>query len=223
MDHARYLILENGRVFKGRPFGAAKQATGEIVFTTAMTGYLETLTDPSDYGQMVVQTFPLIGNYGVIPADLEGEAPTLKAYIVHDWCQEPSNFRSEEDLDTFLLSRGIPGIWDIDTRARQAHPRTRRDECDPNRRSGARRGGDAAGSGVPNQRGGRSGELQERAGDPCGGCNKNRRPLGLWREAKHRAGAGQTRLQRRLRTGRYHGARDPRAKTRRNHALQRPG
>ena len=117
MEHARYLILENGQVFKGRPFGAKKQVTGEIVFTTAMTGYLETLTDPSYYGQMVVQTFPLIGNYGVIPADFEGEAPALKAYIVREWCQEPSNFRSEEDLDTFLLSREIPGLWDIDTRA----------------------------------------------------------------------------------------------------------
>ena len=117
MEHARYLILENGQVFKGRPFGAKKQVTGEIVFTTAMTGYLETLTDPSYYGQMVVQTFPLIGNYGVIPADFEGEAPELKAYIVRDLCQEPSNFRSEEDLDTFLLSREIPGLRDIDTRA----------------------------------------------------------------------------------------------------------
>ena len=117
MEHARYLILENGQVFKGRPFGAKKQVTGEIVFATAMTGYLETLTDPSYYGQMVVQTFPLIGNYGVISADFEGEAPALKAYIVREWCQEPSNFRSEEDLDTFLLSKEIPGLWDIDTRA----------------------------------------------------------------------------------------------------------
>ncbi len=117
MERARYLILENGQVFKGRPFGASGQVTGEIVFTTSMTGYLETLTDPSYYGQMVVQTFPLIGNYGVIPADFEGEAPALKAYIVRTWCQEPSNFRSEEDLDTFLLRQNVVGLWDIDTRA----------------------------------------------------------------------------------------------------------
>ena len=82
MAKARYLILEDGQVFQGKPFGASGQVTGEIVFTTAMTGYLETLTDPSYYGQMVVQTFPLIGNYGVIPADFEGEAPALSAYIV---------------------------------------------------------------------------------------------------------------------------------------------
>ena len=117
MDKPRYLILENGQVFCGRPFGAAGQVIAEIVFTTGMTGYLETLTDPSYYGQMVVQAFPLIGNYGVIPADFESENPALQAYIVRSRCQVPSNFRSEEDLDTFLLSKGIVGLWDIDTRA----------------------------------------------------------------------------------------------------------
>jgi carbamoyl-phosphate synthase small subunit len=117
MEQPRYLILENGQVFRGRPFGATGQVIAEIVFTTAMTGYLETLTDPSYYGQMVVQAFPLVGNYGVIPADFEAENPALQAYIVRSWCQVPSNFRSEEDLDTFLLSRGIVGLWDIDTRA----------------------------------------------------------------------------------------------------------
>ena len=117
MAGARYLTLENGRVFRGRAFGAGGDLIGEIVFTTAMTGYLETLTDPSYDGQMVVQTFPLIGNYGVIPEDFEGESPALKAYIVRSWCQEPSNFRSKEDLDTFLLGKGIVGLCDIDTRA----------------------------------------------------------------------------------------------------------
>ena len=117
MEQPRYLILENGRVFRGRALGATGQVIAEIVFTTAMTGYLETLTDPSYYGQMVVQAFPLIGNYGVISADFEEENPALKAYIVRSWCQVPSNFRSEEDLDTFLLSKGIVGLCDIDTRA----------------------------------------------------------------------------------------------------------
>jgi len=117
MEQPRYLILENGQVFRGRSLGASGQVIAEIVFTTAMTGYLETLTDPSYYGQMVVQAFPMIGNYGVIPADFEAEQPALKGYIVRSWCQVPSNFRSEEDLDTFLLSRGIVGLWDIDTRA----------------------------------------------------------------------------------------------------------
>ena len=117
MIRSAYLILENGTYFEGKAFGAEKETTGELVFTTAMTGYLETLTDPSYFGQVVIQTFPLIGNYGVIPADFESEAPALKAYIVRNWCQAPSNFRCEGDLDTFLKSADIPGLFDIDTRA----------------------------------------------------------------------------------------------------------
>ena len=117
MDKTAYLILENGTVFEGKAFGAEKETTGELVFTTAMTGYLETLTDPSYYGQVVLQTFPLIGNYGVIPAAFETSSPELKGYIVREWCQAPSNFRCEGDLDTFLREKGVPGICGIDTRA----------------------------------------------------------------------------------------------------------
>ena len=112
-----YLILENGRIFQGYFFGKEAEAIGELVFTTAMTGYLETLTDPSYYGQLVIQTFPLIGNYGVIPIDFESARPVLKAYIVREWCQQPSNFRSEGRLDAFLKQAGIPGLYGIDTRA----------------------------------------------------------------------------------------------------------
>ena len=117
MSRSSYLILENGTYFEGNAFGAEKETTGELVFTTAMTGYLETLTDPSYYGQVVVQTFPLIGNYGVIPSDFESKSPALKAYIVRNRCQVPSNFRCEGDLDTFLKSQGIPGMYGLDTRA----------------------------------------------------------------------------------------------------------
>lgn len=112
-----FLILENGIKFKGKSFGAKGEVTGEVVFTTGMTGYLETLTDPSYFGQIVVQTFPLIGNYGVIPSDFESPKPSLKAYIVKELCQEPSNFRCEGLLDTFLRENGIIGISGIDTRA----------------------------------------------------------------------------------------------------------
>jgi len=111
-----YIVLENGQIFQGESFGAAGEAVGEIVFTTGMTGYLETLTDPSYYGQMVVQTFPLIGNYGVIPADFESYYPHVKAYIVREWCEFPSNFRSAGDLDTFLKMNNIVGVYGIDTR-----------------------------------------------------------------------------------------------------------
>ncbi len=117
MSRKSFLILENGKVFEGKGFGAENDVVGEIVFTTAMTGYLETLTDPSYYGQVVIQTFPLIGNYGVIPSDFESSNPALKAYIVRNRCQEPSNFRCEGILDTFLKNSGVPGIYDVDTRA----------------------------------------------------------------------------------------------------------
>ena len=117
MSRKAYLILENGTVFEGKSFGAEKETMGELVFTTAMTGYLETLTDPSYYGQVVIQTFPLIGNYGVIPSDFESKVPSLRGYIVREWCQAPSNFRCEGDLDTFLKESDIPGIYGLDTRA----------------------------------------------------------------------------------------------------------
>ena len=117
MGKTGYLVLENGAVFQGQSFGALRDVTGELVFTTGMTGYLETLTDPSYYGQMVVQTFPLIGNYGVIPVDFESSSPALQAYIVKDYCQEPSNFRSQGALDIFLSQNNVPGLWGVDTRA----------------------------------------------------------------------------------------------------------
>ena len=113
----RYLVLENGDVFEGEAFGASGEVLSEIVFTTAMTGYLETLTDKSYKGQAVVQTFPLIGNYGVIPEDREGEVPSVSAYIVREACEEPSNFRSQGTVDDYLKSHGIPGLKGIDTRA----------------------------------------------------------------------------------------------------------
>ncbi|MDD5602763.1 MAG: carbamoyl phosphate synthase small subunit [Eubacteriales bacterium] len=111
------LILENGMIFEGLHFGAEREVTGELVFTTGMTGYLETLTDKSYHGQIILQTFPLIGNYGVIPPDFESDSPGACGYIVKSWCRDPSNFRSEGNLDTFLLSAKIPGIYGIDTRA----------------------------------------------------------------------------------------------------------
>ncbi len=113
----RYLILENGMTFKGKAFGAEGEATAEIVFTTAMTGYLETLTDKSYTGQAVIQTFPLIGNYGIIPEDAESERIGPSAYIVREWCEHPSNFRCQGDLDSYLKKRGIIGLCGIDTRA----------------------------------------------------------------------------------------------------------
>ncbi len=111
-----YLTLQNGQVFEGKRFGARGDVLGELVFTTGMTGYIETLTDPSYYGQIVIQTFPLIGNYGMIPADRESKRPFLTGYIVREFCEQPSNFRCEGTVEDYLKENGIVGVYGIDTR-----------------------------------------------------------------------------------------------------------
>ena len=110
-----YLVLSNGAVFEGRRIGAPVDRIGELVFTTGMEGYLETLTDPSYYGQIVTQTFPLIGNYGVIEEDFEGRSE-LFGYVVRELCDTPSNFRSAYPLNDYLVAQGIPGLCGVDTR-----------------------------------------------------------------------------------------------------------
>lgn len=112
-----FLLLADGTVFEGLSVGAQGTSVGEVVFTTNMTGYQETLTDPSYYGQIVTQTFPLVGNYGVNSFDGESAKSYVKGYIVREWCEAPSNFRCEHDLDWFLKEQGIVGIYGIDTRA----------------------------------------------------------------------------------------------------------
>ena len=110
-----YLVLQDGQVFEGLRFGSTEDTVGELVFTTGMCGYIETLTDPSYAGQIVMQTYPLIGNYGIIPEDFEG-ACCVRGYVVREWCEDPSNFRCRGDLDTFLKERGVPGLYGVDTR-----------------------------------------------------------------------------------------------------------
>ena len=110
-----YLVLSNGAVFEGRRVGAPVNRIGELVFTTGTEGYIETLTDPSYYGQIVTQTFPLIGNYGIIEEDFEGES-ALFGYVCRELCDTPSNFRSQYTVEEYLRSKGIPGIVGVDTR-----------------------------------------------------------------------------------------------------------
>ena len=112
-----YLILQDGTVFEGFSIGETGRTVGEVVFTTGMTGYVETLTDPSYFGQIVTQTFPLIGNYGVEKEDFESRKSWVRGYIVRELCERASNFRCEGDLDTFLKEQRIVGIAGIDTRA----------------------------------------------------------------------------------------------------------
>lgn len=111
-----YLMLADGQVFEGMSFGAKGTVIGEVVFTTGLTGYQETLTDPSYFGQIVTQTFPLIGNYGVNEYDSESMRSYVSGYIVREWCAMPSNFRSEGNINDFLIKHNIVGICDIDTR-----------------------------------------------------------------------------------------------------------
>ena len=111
-----FLILADGTVFEGKSIGAQGKTIGETVFMTGMTGYLETLTDPSYFGQIVTQTFPLIGNYGVIPSDAESMQSWVRGYIVREICDLPNNFRCLKTLDEYLKEQNIVGICGIDTR-----------------------------------------------------------------------------------------------------------
>ncbi|MBE6039225.1 MAG: carbamoyl phosphate synthase small subunit [Anaerofustis stercorihominis] len=112
-----YLILENGQVFEGESFGYEKEVIAELVFSSSMTGYIELLTDPGYYGQMVVSTFPLSGNIGVIREDQEFDEVYISAYIVREYCEVPSNFRCEGDLRSFLIKNKVAALAGIDTRA----------------------------------------------------------------------------------------------------------
>jgi carbamoyl-phosphate synthase small subunit len=122
--HDAALALADGRIFRGRGFGAPVDAQGEAVFTTTMTGYQEVCTDPSFRGQLVCMTYPLIGNYGVNGDDDESREPWIAGLIVREHCADPSNWRSTGTIDAYLAANGIPGISGIDTRALTRHIRS---------------------------------------------------------------------------------------------------
>ena len=117
------LVLEDGKIFQGEEFGASGTKVGEICFNTSMSGYQEVLTDPSYFGQIVAMTYPLIGNYGIIPADDESSRPWVSGFVVEEVCERPSNWRSEGSLGDYLKQHGIVGIQGIDTRALTKHLR----------------------------------------------------------------------------------------------------
>lgn len=124
-ERAAELILENGKRFTGYAFGHVHDVIGEVVFTTNMTGYQETITDPSFCGQIVVMTYPLIGNYGINFEDMEADKPALTALVVREKCDYPNNFRTEMELDGFLRQNRIMGLEGIDTRALTREIRTK--------------------------------------------------------------------------------------------------
>src|SRR3989304_7349088 len=117
------LVLADGTIFKGYSLGAIGETIGEVVFNTSLMGYQEILTDPSYKGQMVVMTYPLIGNYGINEKDYESRKMFLEGFIVKECSPSPSNWRSQTSLDEFLKQKGIVGIQGIDTRALTAHIR----------------------------------------------------------------------------------------------------
>ena len=116
MAGAGYLALEDGTVLRGQALGRIGEETGEVVFNTGMTGYQEVLTDPSYAGQIVVMTYPLIGNYGVNAADCEARRSFVRGFVVHEACRVPSNWRQEKTLDQFLAEQGVVGLSGVDTR-----------------------------------------------------------------------------------------------------------
>jgi carbamoyl-phosphate synthase small subunit len=118
------LVLEDGRVFTGRRFGALSDAEGEVVFNTSMTGYQEILGDPSYAGQIVVMTYPMIGNYGIAPEDFESRKPFLAGLVVKEPSRIASNWRHDRSLGEYLARHGVPGFCGIDTRALVRHLRT---------------------------------------------------------------------------------------------------
>lgn len=117
------LALEDGRVFRGRAFGALGERCGEVVFNTSMTGYQEILTDPSYAGQIVVMTYPLIGNYGINADDVEARGVFLEGFVVREVSPTVSNWRSSGSIGDYLAENGVVGISEIDTRALVRHIR----------------------------------------------------------------------------------------------------
>ena len=116
-DKKAVLVLEDGTLVQGKGFGAVKKVSGEVVFNTGMVGYTEAITDVSYNGQILIQTYPLIGNYGVSPEHFESDGPKIEGYIVHEVCRNPSHWSAKWTLDEFLDSNGVPGIEGVDTRS----------------------------------------------------------------------------------------------------------
>ncbi|MDQ4149180.1 MAG: glutamine-hydrolyzing carbamoyl-phosphate synthase small subunit [Actinomycetota bacterium] len=123
MRRPALLVLEDGEVFKGESFGSSRDASGEVVFNTSMSGYQEVLTDPSYEGQIVAMTYPHIGNYGVNPSDPESSAVRVNGFVIRDLPPVWSNWRASGGLDEYLKENGIPGITEVDTRRLTRHIR----------------------------------------------------------------------------------------------------
>lgn len=116
MNKEAFLALEDGSIYQGYSFGAEADASGEVVFCTSMVGYQEMLTDPSYAGQILVPTYPLIGNYGVNEQDFESAKIQVRGFVVREQCLKPSHYMSQKTIHEYLAQTGIPGIYGVDTR-----------------------------------------------------------------------------------------------------------
>ncbi|MGQ9546131.1 MAG: glutamine-hydrolyzing carbamoyl-phosphate synthase small subunit, partial [Dehalococcoidia bacterium] len=123
MSKKAALVLEDGAIYEGEAFGAHATTYGEVVFDTSMVGYQEMLTDPSFAGQILVLTYPLIGNYGINESDFESKQIQVRGLVVREYCRQPSHWQSTRTLHEFLLAYGVPGISGVDTRALTRHLR----------------------------------------------------------------------------------------------------
>ena len=117
MTKKAMLVLEDGSVYEGNTFGTEADAYGEVVFNTSMVGYQDMLTDPSYAGQIVVPTYPLIGNYGINNQDFESRKIQVRGFVVREECYQPNHYLSKRTVDDFLKEYDIPGIYGVDTRA----------------------------------------------------------------------------------------------------------
>jgi carbamoyl-phosphate synthase small subunit len=122
-DKQAVVVLDDGTVARGTGFGAVAKVAGEVVFNTGMVGYTESITDPSYQGQILIQTYPLIGNYGVSSRDFESDGPKIEGYVIHELCRTPSHWSSVCDVDSWLETSGVPGIERADTRKLTKHIR----------------------------------------------------------------------------------------------------
>ena len=117
MSKSALLVLEDGTVFRGTAIGAEGISVGEVVFNTSMTGYQEMLTDPSYRGQILIPTYPMIGNYGISEIDIESDEIQVSGFVVRQYCEMPSHNNSLMNIHEYLLRNNVPGIYGLDTRS----------------------------------------------------------------------------------------------------------
>jgi carbamoyl-phosphate synthase small subunit len=117
MSKTAILVLADGSTYEGYTFGAENDAIGEAVFNTSMAGYQEMLTDPSYAGQILIPTYPLIGNYGTNDEDIESSRIQVRGFVVREECDQPNHYLNNKTIHEYLVAEGIPGIWGVDTRA----------------------------------------------------------------------------------------------------------